>query len=563
MPPDNQLSWRAVGIGERRIPQSATNSLVVAANEDAASFQPLISRNLTNTSEPLLWDPVTGAAFADGVLAGLPVFQAVSHIDPFVLKAIESSTADHIHSFPTVHSYVEQHFFAAPAMTSDGWFERLTGYVAEQKAASVLEAAGHHVTFAATANQPVWDLMVDGHPAQIKEGLTGVHAFLLEHPGVPIYTGTEVAAAVKDPMVHGLAGLNSVEIHDATNTSIQGISDTFDPGFHFPFITLALAGYREAKLLFQERTTLERALKNVSLDVAGVGAGAFVGVKAGAFAGAFLGPIGAAIGGLLGAVAGGVAGKLTATKIRHLPYLASQAAYKKAAETAQLSIDGAVNRLPDEIRRLQNAYEAEFIECRADITHRATSSVRKFGGMYEKTLMEFEDRFIHHLDKLNSNLCEQETLLLATIAGTGVRRIVYPSHNDHLRSAIRLWFRRAKRIIDAERTVFQEIRPRTVKMLLAEIDRFLHTYTFQLESLDTEIMDLVAALSESQAKANSIANTAAIELQNERDKLIRRFRCEAETLHSRIADLVKACNIRVSSARACFLKEARAVGIEQ
>ncbi len=59
----------------------------------------------------------------------------------------------------------------APAMTADGWFERLTGYVAEQKAASALEAAGHHVTFAATANQPVWDLLVDGHPVQIKEGL--------------------------------------------------------------------------------------------------------------------------------------------------------------------------------------------------------------------------------------------------------------------------------------------------------------------------------------------------------------------------------------------------------
>jgi len=268
---------------------------------------------------------------------------------------------------------------------------------------------------------------------------------------VPIYTGTEVAAAVKDPMVHGLAGLNSIDIHHATNTSIQGISDTFDPGFHFPFITLALAGYREAKLLLQERTTLERALKNVGLDVAGVGVGAFGGLKAGALAGAFLGPIGAAIGGLFGAVVGGVAGKLIATKIRHIPFLESQAAYKTAAETAQLSIDGAVNRLPSEIRRLQDSYESEFIERRADITQRATSSVRNLGEMYEKTLIEFADRFMDHLDKLRSNLCEQETLLLTTIPGTGFRRIVYPSHNDCLRSAIRDWFRRAKRTIDLER----------------------------------------------------------------------------------------------------------------
>jgi|HubBroStandDraft_1064217.scaffolds.fasta_scaffold71182_2 hypothetical protein len=260
-------------------------------------------------------------------------------------------------------------------------FERLTGYVVEQKAASVLEAAGHHVTFAATANQPVWDLLVDGHPAQIKEGLTGVKAFLLEHHGVPIYTGTEAASAAKDPLVHGLADLNSVEIHDATNTSIQGISDTFDPGFHFPFITRALAGYREAKLLFQERTTLNRALKHVGLEVAGVGVRAFGGAKAGALAGAFLGPIGAAIGGLLGAVAGGVGGKLLSTKIRHIPFQESRAAYKKTAESAQLSIDGAVNRSRDEIRRLQNTFKFEFIECGADITHRATYLVRNCGEM--------------------------------------------------------------------------------------------------------------------------------------------------------------------------------------
>ena len=422
MPPANQLSWRAVGTRERRTPQSDANSLALAANEDTTPFQPLVSRNLTDTSEPLMWNPVTGAAFADGVLAGLPVLQAVSHIDPFVLKAIESSTADHIHRFPTVHSYVEQHFFAAPEMTADGWFERLTGYVTEQKAASALEAAGHHVTFAATANQPVWDLLVDGHPAQIKEGLTGVKAFLLEHHGVPIYTGTEAAAAAKDPLVHGLAGLNSVEIHEVTNTSIDGISDTFDPGFHFPIITLAFAGYREAKLLFQERTTLDRALKHVGLDVAGVGVGAFGGAKAGVFAGAFLGPIVAAIGGLLGAVAGGVGGKLLSTKIRHIPFLESQAAYKKAAETAQLRIDGAINRSRDEIRRLQNTYESEFIECRADITHRASSSVRNCREMYEKTLIEFADRFIDYLDELKANLCEQETLLLATIPGRELGR---------------------------------------------------------------------------------------------------------------------------------------------
>jgi hypothetical protein len=176
--------------------------------------------------------------------------------------------------------------------------------------------------------------------------------------------------------------------------------------------------------------------------------------------------------------------------------------------------------------------------------------------------MEFADRFIDHLDELKNNLCDQEVLLLATIAGTGVRRIVYPSHNDHLRGAIRLWFKRAKQTIDTEKTEFQKIQPRTVRMLQAEIDHFLQMYIFELESLDTEVMNLVTAFSQAQAEAHSIVINAAVELQHERDKSIRRFTRQAEKLHSRITDLIQTCNIRVSSARDCFLKEAKAAGID-
>jgi hypothetical protein len=561
MPPANQLSWRATNLGANHTIQSGTKSIVVATKE-TVPFQAVVSSTQGDPEEPLFWTPVTGAAFADGLLAGLPVVQAVSHIDPFVLKAIESSTADHIHSFPSVHSYVEQHFFAAPTLTADGWFERLTGYVAEQKAASALEAAGHHVTFAATANQPVWDMLVDGHPAQIKEGLTGVKAFLLEHHGIPIYTGYEAAAAAKDPMVHGLVGLNSVEIHDSAHASIEGVSDTFDPGFHFPIITLAFAGYREAKLLFHERTTFNRALKHVSLDVAGVGVGAFGGAKAGAFAGAFLGPIGAAIGGLLGAVAGGVGGKLISTKIRHAPFQNSRVAYDQAVESAQLSIDAEVLRSRDEILNLQRTFESEFNECRMQIIHRATSQIRACSDTYEKTFMDFAERFTIHLDELTSNLLEQETLLLAAIPGTGFIGIFFPSDNDHLRSAIRLWFKRTRKLVSKEKSSFQKLEPRTIDTLRAEIDRFLQTYIFELESLDAQLMNLVTEFSKSQEKAKRIEESAVSEVQQERDNLIKLFARQAENLHLSLVELIKQCNTRVSERRDTLVREARAVGID-
>jgi hypothetical protein len=338
-----------------------------------------------------MWSPVTGAAFADGIFAGLPVFEAIQHIDPAVLAAIQASTAEHIHGLPSVHSYVAQHFFDAPTQTADGWFERLTGYVAEQKAASALEAAGHHVTFAATANQPVWDLLVDGHPVQVKEGISGVKAYLLEHHGVPIYTGNDVAAAAKDPIVHGLAGMDSSHIHTLTHQSVDGISDVFDSGFHFPIITLAFSSYRETLLLFDEKTTIQRAAKNVGMDVIGVGAGTFAGAKLGAAIGAFFTPAGAAAGALVGGIVGGVGGKMASTSFRYAPFRAAFAEYEEWTGNAQVAVDMAIEGSKDRIAYLQSSFQEEYIGERELIHRHAANQLRALSKMSEMRLLQFAE----------------------------------------------------------------------------------------------------------------------------------------------------------------------------
>lgn len=512
--------------------------------------------------EPLLWSPVTAAAFADGVLAGVPVIQAISRIDPLVLRAIESSTADHLHSFPSVHSYVHDHFFAAPTLSADGWFERLTGYVAEQKAAAALEAAGHHVTFAATANQPVWDLLVDGHPVQVKEGISGVKSYLLEHHGIPVVTGHEVAVAVKDPMVHGIVGLGSPEIHEAAHKALHGIDDALNPGFHFPLITLAFATYREAKLLIHERTTFAKALKHVGLDVAGVGAGAFGGAKAGAFAGAWLGPIGAAIGGLVGAVAGGVGGKVLSTSIRRAPFEQARAAYEEVVDGAELALSTAVERSQIEVRQLQSRYETRFAEKRNFIALTTAHEVSRIAQSYDSTFLRFAETFTVHLDQLTLNLRQQERLVLSTVPGTGFKRFVLPSGNDHLRSAISMWFRKARQTIRTEKRRFNRLRPRTGEVLRQEIERFFESYVFELETLDIALRTLVHEFCESERRARQCVARASTELQEERDGLIRAFSRDVERLHASLTDLIRSWNKKVASSRDQLQIEARAIGID-
>ena len=45
----------------------------------------------------------------------------------------------------------------------DGLHSELQGYVAEQLAAEHLQAHGHDVVFPDSANNPGWDISVDGH----------------------------------------------------------------------------------------------------------------------------------------------------------------------------------------------------------------------------------------------------------------------------------------------------------------------------------------------------------------------------------------------------------------
>jgi len=131
-------------------------------------------------------------------------------------KSGEMTNSEDLPSKPA-ESQAEAVGFSFLYLSTTPWFERLTGYVAEQKAASYFEQMGHHVEFAPVPNQPVWDMLVDGHPVQIKENLAGVKDFVVQHPEIDTFTDPHIAAAVKDSAVHGLPVLDKDTIHSATH----------------------------------------------------------------------------------------------------------------------------------------------------------------------------------------------------------------------------------------------------------------------------------------------------------------------------------------------------------
>ena len=558
-PASNQLSW--VGLGASRAHPLLTGEIVLDHSVALHNDPVVIGVASYQRESPTPHGPLLGSAAADGLLSGLPVLEAVQHIDPTVLDAIKESTAAHIHGLPSVHDYVTQHFFDAPVQSADGWFERLTGYVAEQKAASALEAAGHQVTFAATSNQPVWDLLVDGHPVQIKEGISGVKTFLLEHHGVPIYTSEQVASSVKDPLVHGLKGLDSSQIHEATHQSVDGIADVFHPSFHFPIITLAFSSYREAKLLIADKTTFQRAAKNIGMDVVGVGAGAFAGVKAGAAIGAFFTPGGAAAGALVGGVAGGIGGKLASNKFRYEPFRTAVADFEDWSSRAESAVNAAVMGTRGDVQTLEGSFQREFAQQRDLVDRESMQKVASVRSAFEASFMEFSDAFIDYLCDLEKMLERDEATVISGLPLPSWRARIWPSTQDILREAIVDWFQQSRASVARERNLIS-MAPRSLEGKRAAIIRFTQTYRFNWAALNGHLAVLLQEYLYAQDEAKYIQLAANTRLRGYRDSLLHRFGNEVAVVHEGLMRTIHEWNERMRSKKEVLKREAATVGID-
>jgi hypothetical protein len=566
IPPKNRPSWNVSNrLQLKRAENSALTvtdegSPVVGDSELTVAVGPALKIGTFDVG--FLRDLSIVAAAADGAIAGSFIADAALKIDPQVLHALEFSTAEHLHGLADVDSYVQAHFFSAPIASADGWFERLTGYVAEQKAATALEQMGHHVEFAPVANQPVWDLMVDGHPAQIKEGLAGATDFVAHHPGVDVFTGPDVAVAMHDPSVHALDVLDKDSIHAATEQTLNGVDGVVDPGFHIPFITMAFSSWREASLLWNEKKTFAHALKDVGVDVVGVGAGALAGAKAGGLLGAWFGPVGAAIGGVAGSIVGAIGGKFTATAIRYAGFREARDAYNRSVTNAQKAVELEIRMSKERIIELQAQYQQRFAEDRGKVEESAKRRIGAISIRFEDELFAFCEQFPHFLRDLKSKLEREEKEVLSRLPSRSILGWLLASESDLYRGVVRDWFARAQKLVNAELHTYAEVTPRNFRTLYAEVQRFLREYEFELESLANELRRMAdeRALAEKQAEAVRI--DAVAEVARVRNDLIQEFGKHVVPLHERIVSKIQSWNRTIGDRRSVLKREADAIGVE-
>lgn len=245
---------------------------------------------------------------------------ALTMMDDRILEAMDFSSKLDLSTFNRLSDYVHDHFFADEAASIAGNIERLQGYTAEQIVAAHLAAQGHVVEFPDTPDQEGWDLLVDGHPMQVKCVMDPdlIREHLERFPDIPVMVNAEMGQYFADnSRVIVDKDLLHSQVAEHVHNTIHGVHALDSMHFHVPLVTMALSTVREGVRIFEGRTDIFEAAGNVFVDVACVGGGGWLGGKVGlALGGAVLGPVGAAIGGILGAVAGAILGRKVANSVR-------------------------------------------------------------------------------------------------------------------------------------------------------------------------------------------------------------------------------------------------------
>jgi hypothetical protein len=268
-------------------------------------------------------------------------------IDPDVVRGVEFARAADVDGVLSFARFADTKADLSGA-SLDGLHSELQGYVAEQVAAHHLLAQGHDVLFPETPNNPGWDLLVDGHPFQVKclADSGGVFEHLDRYPKIPVIVNAELGHQVGDHAgVYVDPALHHDAVRHATEEALDRGRDVAD--FEIPWISVGVSGAFNLYYMIRNDTDLIGMLTCTATDTVGRTVGGTAGQFAGAAAGAVLfGPAGAIVVGLIGAMGGAAAGRRMIAKGRELLVAEEEQAVRAAARRVA---EAAVEAMPEKV----------------------------------------------------------------------------------------------------------------------------------------------------------------------------------------------------------------------
>jgi hypothetical protein len=211
------------------------------------------------------------------------------------------------------------------------------------------EAANHIAAGAATLYQDglvqfALTAATAGLPEALRQALnTGLLDLIQHGGGLHVVTGlpghfADTLHAAGSHVMQGMHDIGNQLQHSGTTAADSSVADHHGGGVgaHVPWLTILLSSIREINLVFEKKTTRERALAHVVIDATATGLGAAGGAKLGAIVGSFVAPgIGTGMGGLIGAAVGAVVGRSASEKVKRVPLEALRVKFDKVADVAR------------------------------------------------------------------------------------------------------------------------------------------------------------------------------------------------------------------------------------
>lgn len=261
-------------------------ALICPAHRDPVALRPevarMMERGLPGQPEADGWARVMregdGAHSDMAAMSALTLGELLYHLhvlNPQVLQAADFSRIPDL-SDPLEFAAFAHAVASLGAEAQLGAISNLKGYVAEQVVASQLVQQGHIVEFPATANEPGWDLMVDGIKFQVKNAadlsLLEQH---FERYDYPVLANAEVAEMLAQAEEKGHLPEWASQVHFVEGYSQEGVQHvtehTLDAGDallhpHVPAFAVVLSALREWQRYTAGQTTASSALQEVMIN---------------------------------------------------------------------------------------------------------------------------------------------------------------------------------------------------------------------------------------------------------------------------------------------------------
>lgn len=189
------------------------------------SLLPYLDKNYGNNEELKKTAWVTGLTVGD-------ITYSLAAIDP---KVVESADFSRIADLSDKLSFAEfaQLISNMSPSSYTGALSNLKGYVAEHVVASQLALQGHDVELAPIANEPGWDILVDGEKFQIKSlsNMSGIRNHFNSHD-YPVIANSELMDQIPSDLedrVFFVDGFSDELVTQITESSLSHGADVFEP----------------------------------------------------------------------------------------------------------------------------------------------------------------------------------------------------------------------------------------------------------------------------------------------------------------------------------------------